>query len=181
MFIWMCLWWQRKREITSTSAVMVAVRAYFMRHRIQPILLYSTYPMHENQFCSDKSIKYCSITDWICTRSHSPQGLFTDYLRFLNPYGAYKLIRHALKLYGPRTGRKNRTAAIDKSYVLINALWRDILFTANSLTIVHICCNIDKIQFWKRSHEKRDHKLGKIVAFVIKRVGGVTLLPMMRS
>ena len=37
----------------------------------------------------------------------SPHGLFTGCLRYLNPYGAHKLIMHALKLYGPRTGRQN--------------------------------------------------------------------------
>ena len=37
----------------------------------------------------------------------APQGLFTDCLESLNPYGARKLIMHALKLYGPRTGRQN--------------------------------------------------------------------------
>ena len=36
-----------------------------------------------------------------------PHGLFTGCLRSLNPYGARKLIMHALKLYGPRTGRQN--------------------------------------------------------------------------
>ena len=40
----------------------------------------------------------------------SPHGLFTGCLRSLNPYGARKLIMHALKLYGPRTGGKIRTA-----------------------------------------------------------------------
>ena len=34
----------------------------------------------------------------------------TDCFRSLNPYGARKLIMHALKLYGPRTGGKIRTA-----------------------------------------------------------------------
>ena len=36
-----------------------------------------------------------------------PHGLFTGCLRYLNPYGAHKLIMHALKLYGPRTGGQN--------------------------------------------------------------------------
>ena len=34
-------------------------------------------------------------------------GLFTGCLKSLNPYGARKLIMHALQLYGPRTGRQN--------------------------------------------------------------------------
>ena len=38
----------------------------------------------------------------------APQGLFTG---CLNPYGARKLIMHALKLYGPRTGRQNSYGA----------------------------------------------------------------------
>ena len=37
----------------------------------------------------------------------APQGLFTGCLRCLNPYGVRKLIMHALKLYGSRTGRQN--------------------------------------------------------------------------
>ena len=40
----------------------------------------------------------------------SPHGLFLGFLRTLNPYGARKLIMHALKLYRPRTGRQIRTA-----------------------------------------------------------------------
>ena len=39
------------------------------------------------------------------------QGLFTGCLQFLNPYGARKLIMHALKLYGPRTGEQNSYGA----------------------------------------------------------------------
>ena len=42
----------------------------------------------------------------------APQGLFTGCLHSLNPYGARKLIRHALKLYGPRTGRQNSYGAV---------------------------------------------------------------------
>ena len=41
----------------------------------------------------------------------SPQGLFRGCLRTLNPYGARKLIVHALKLYGPRTERQNSYGA----------------------------------------------------------------------
>ena len=41
----------------------------------------------------------------------SPHGLFTGCLRSLNLYGARKLIMHALKLYGPRTGRQNSYSA----------------------------------------------------------------------
>ena len=41
----------------------------------------------------------------------APQGLFTGCLQSLNPYGAHKLIMHALKLYGPRTGRQNSYGA----------------------------------------------------------------------
>ena len=40
-----------------------------------------------------------------------PYGLFTGCLKYLNPYGACKLIMHALKLYGPRTGRQNSYGA----------------------------------------------------------------------
>ena len=41
----------------------------------------------------------------------APQGLFTGCLQYLNPYGARKLIMHALKLYGPRAGRQNSYGA----------------------------------------------------------------------
>ena len=41
----------------------------------------------------------------------APQGLFTGCLQYLNPYRARKLIIHALKLYGPRTGRQNSYGA----------------------------------------------------------------------
>ena len=41
----------------------------------------------------------------------APQGLFTGCLESLNPYGARNLIMHALKLYGPRTGRQNSYGA----------------------------------------------------------------------
>ena len=41
----------------------------------------------------------------------SPHGLFTGCLGYQNPYGARKLIMHALTLYGPRTGRQNSYGA----------------------------------------------------------------------
>ena len=41
----------------------------------------------------------------------SPHGLFKGCLGYQNPYGARKLIMHALKLYGPRTGRQNSYGA----------------------------------------------------------------------
>ena len=41
----------------------------------------------------------------------SPHGLFTGWLQYQNPYGVRKLIMHALKLYGPRTGRQNSYGA----------------------------------------------------------------------
>ena len=43
-------------------------------------------------------------------------GLFTGCSRYQNPYGARKLIMHALKLYGPRTGRKNSYGAVRPPY-----------------------------------------------------------------
>ena len=48
-------------------------------------------------------------------------GQFTDCLRFLNPYGARKLIMHALKLYGPHKGRQI-------SYGAARAPWVDARF-----------------------------------------------------
>ena len=43
--------------------------------------------------------------------AQSLHRLFTGCLWFLNLYGARKLIMHALKLYGPRTGRQNSYGA----------------------------------------------------------------------
>ena len=40
-----------------------------------------------------------------------PYGPRTGCSKSLNPYGARKLIMHALKLYGPRTGRQNSYGA----------------------------------------------------------------------
>ena len=45
-----------------------------------------------------------------------PHGLFMGCLRPLNPYGARKLIMHALKLYGTRTGRQNSYGAARVTY-----------------------------------------------------------------
>ena len=53
-----------------------------------------------------------------------PHGLFTGCLKSLNPYGAHKLIMHALKLYGPRTGRQNSYgAARGRTIFVQNSLW----------------------------------------------------------
>ena len=52
---------------------------------------------------------------WPCrARTGSLQslhGMFTGCLQYLNPYGARKLIMHALKLYGLCTGRQNSYGA----------------------------------------------------------------------
>ena len=60
----------------------------------------------------------------------APHGLFTGCLKSLNPYGARKLIMHALKLYGPRTGRQNSYGAArgpcrprEWTYDVQNRLW----------------------------------------------------------
>ena len=49
---------------------------------------------------------------WSYGAVRAPQVLFTGCLQSLNPYGARKLIMHALKLYGPRTGRQNSYGAV---------------------------------------------------------------------
>ena len=41
----------------------------------------------------------------------APHGMFAGWLQYQNPYGARKLIMHALKLYGARTGRQNSYGA----------------------------------------------------------------------
>ena len=54
--------------------------------------------------------KICKIptrASYLAVHLRSPQGLFTGYLRPLNPHGARKLIMYALKLHGPHTGRQN--------------------------------------------------------------------------
>ena len=55
----------------------------------------------------------------------SPHGLFMGCLWYLNPYGARKLIMHALKLYGPRTGRQNSYGATRAPY---GPPWVDVRF-----------------------------------------------------
>ena len=53
---------------------------------------------------------------WLCGARTGPlrssHGLFTGCLYYQNPYGPRKLIMHALKLYGPRTGRQNSYGAV---------------------------------------------------------------------
>ena len=51
----------------------------------------------------------------------SPHGLFTGCSQSQNPHGARELIMHALKLYGPRTGRQN-------SYGAARGPWVDVRF-----------------------------------------------------
>ena len=48
--------------------------------------------------------------------ARAPHGLFPGCSRTQNPYGARKLIMHALKLYGPRTGRQNSYGAARGPY-----------------------------------------------------------------
>ena len=55
-----------------------------------------------------------SHTGVVCSRTgpvRSSHGLFMGCLRYLNPYAAHKLRMHALKYYGPRTGRQNSYGA----------------------------------------------------------------------
>ena len=52
----------------------------------------------------------------------SPHGLFRGCLRAPDPYGARKLIIHVLKLYGPRTGRKNSYGAARGPYDICSKL-----------------------------------------------------------
>ena len=51
----------------------------------------------------------------------SPHGLFMGCIGYQNPYGVRKLIMHASKLYGPRTGRHN-------SYGAARGPWVDVRF-----------------------------------------------------
>ena len=53
-----------------------------------------------------------------------PHGLFTGCLKSLNPYGAHKLIMHALKLYGPRTRRQNSYGAARDPWVDVRFLFK---------------------------------------------------------
>ena len=48
----------------------------------------------------------------------APYGPHMGCLQSLNPYGARNLIMHALKLYGPRTGRQNSYGVARGSYGL---------------------------------------------------------------
>ena len=56
----------------------------------------------------------------------SPHWLFTGCLPLLNPCGARKLIMHALKLYGPRTGRQNsyRTGPVRAPWMNVRFLFK---------------------------------------------------------
>ena len=56
--------------------------------------------------------------------TRAPNGLFTGWLQYLNPYGARKLIMHAFKLYGPVRGGKIRTAP----HGPVRAPWVDVRF-----------------------------------------------------
>ena len=78
-------------------------------------------------------------------------GLFTGCLKSLNPYGARKLIMHALKLYGPRTGRQNSYgAARGRTIFLQNSLW-----TARELPVTG-----PGSVMWLRHKRKTINKLG---------------------
>ena len=60
-----------------------------------------------------------SRTGVVCGRTGpvwTLHGSRTGCLRSLNPYGARRLIMHALKLYGPRTGRQNLYGAARVPY-----------------------------------------------------------------
>ena len=59
----------------------------------------------------------------------SPQGLFMGWQRYLNPYGAHKLIMHALNTTGPVRRGKIRTVSHGSRTGLVR--WRTI-FVQNS-------------------------------------------------
>ena len=68
-----------------------------------------------------------SRTGVVCGRTgpvRASHGLFTGCLSSLNPYGARKLIMHALKLYGPRTGGQNSYGAARDPWVDVRFLFK---------------------------------------------------------
>ena len=72
-----------------------------------------TGPVHDPQGCHTVSLWTrkgidTTIIAWASYLAvRSPYGPRMGCLQSLNPYGARKLIMHALKLYGPHTGRQN--------------------------------------------------------------------------
>ena len=65
-----------------------------------------------------------------------PRGLFTGCLWFLNPHGARKLMIHALKVYGPRTGWQNSYGAAIYHAVPIPDTHRNVCLPATNLVIL---------------------------------------------
>ena len=67
---------------------------------------YRTAPLRtRNGIDTTKIDKNPAWASYLAVRA--PRGLFKGCLGSENPYGARKRIMHALKLYGPRTGRQN--------------------------------------------------------------------------
>ena len=67
---------------------------------------------HNQNLQKSRTGVVCGLTGPV----RAPHGLFTGCLWSLNPYGVRKLIMHALKLYGPRTGRQHSHGAARDAY-----------------------------------------------------------------
>ena len=90
-------------------------------HGNLPCFSYPTGPVRDPQGCRTAAVRTRKGIDTIRIGKtparasylavRAPHGLFPGCLRAQNPYGARKLIMHALKLYGPRTGRQNSYGA----------------------------------------------------------------------
>ena len=101
------------------------------RKGIFNVFSYPTGPVRDPQGCRTAPLRTRKGIDTtiICKNparaSHlavgAPYGPLTGCSQSQNPYGARKLIMHALKLYGPRTGRQN-------SYGAARGPWVDVLF-----------------------------------------------------
>ena len=112
-----------KKNIDSMTDINIASMLLLILDQcwINVFLLSGTGPVRDPQGChttplrTRKGIDTTKIDKNPARASYlairTPHGLFKGCLGSQNPYRARKLIMHALKLYGPRTGRQNSYGA----------------------------------------------------------------------
>ena len=109
------VWWNDSQDFTGTpcDAHASIVRAPQGIFNVRDPQGRSTTPLRTRKGIDTTRIgKNAARASYLAVRGlRSPHGLFTGSLVFQNPYGTRKLILHALKLYGPRTGRQNSYGA----------------------------------------------------------------------
>ena len=101
----------------------------FSRRRIWPYVVRGAQTRHVGVPCALASLaRYFGLGRTARMGPlRSPHGLFMGCLQFLNPYGACKLIMHALKLYGPVRRGKICTSPYG-ARARVQALWVDVWF-----------------------------------------------------